>query len=73
MTKLIRDKDGYPIFPDTKADLRYVDKKIELNEAVETTSATFMQVAERMPEVAGRILDHYIKTIKVDKDAPLSV
>ena len=64
-SKLIKDpKDGYWRFPDTTADLRWVDKAITIEEILNTTAAPFLSLAKRDPEMAEKILDIKIKNLE---------
>jgi len=59
-TKLIRGTDGYWRFPDTTADLRWVDKAIDINEILATTATPFIGLMKSNPKLAETILDRKI-------------
>jgi hypothetical protein len=63
-SKLIRDKDGYPVFLDTKADLRYVDKSMTIEEANKNVINCFMNCAETNKELAWKIIDQRLDPMK---------
>lgn len=63
-SKLIRDKDGYPVFPNTTADLKYVNKAIKKEEADITSSATFMNAMKTNPALAFKIIDQQLSPEK---------
>ncbi len=58
---LIRDKDGFPVFPHTRADVRYVNTNMGMDKVMETTSECFLSYAKRSLSAGEKILDHYIK------------
>jgi hypothetical protein len=59
---LVRDKDGWPVFSGTKADLRYITPATTREEADKETIKTFLYMIEKNRKSAIKILDHYIKT-----------
>jgi len=61
MSKLIIGTDGYPRFPDTTADLRWVDKAIPVEEILKTTASPFLGCMKSDPELAAKILDRKIE------------
>lgn len=69
-SKLVRNKDGYPVFPDTTADLRYVDKAISREDADDATSATFMQLIEKNRKLAWTIIDQHLDPMKYEYKGP---
>jgi hypothetical protein len=64
ISKLIRDKDGYPVFPNTKADLRYVTPAITREDADDATSNSFMYMVEHERKIAEKIIDNYVQSEK---------
>ena len=63
-TKLVKDKDGYWRFPDTTADLRWVDKAIDINEILATTATPFIALMKSNPKLAEKMLDARIKHLE---------
>jgi hypothetical protein len=61
MSKLIQDEKGFWKFPDTTADLRWVDKAIPVEEILKTTATPFIACMKSDPELAAKILDNKIK------------
>ena len=59
-SKLIRDKNGFPVFENTSADLRYVDKAISREDADKATIACFMNCVERDRKMAWQIIDQQL-------------
>lgn len=59
-SKLILDSNGWPVFPGTTADLRYVDKAIKREEADITSSSCFLELIRKNKDMALKILMNYI-------------
>jgi len=62
MSKLIIGDDGYPRFPDTTADLRWVDKAIPVEEILKTTATPFLTLVKSDIKMAESIIDARLKT-----------
>lgn len=63
-SKLVIGTDGFPRFPDTTADLRWVDKAITIEEILNTTATPFLSLAKKDPALATKILDIKIKNLE---------